>query len=358
MAPKDCPLLVESVATLPTLGDAAAVRRVVAVVVTHNRKRQVRETLAALLAEPPSVLAGIVVVDNASRDGTASVLETFVDPRLHVLRLPRNRGGAGGFEAGMRYAMQTLSPDWLLLMDDDARPLSETLQRFHALDLNGWDAIAGSVRLPTGSFCPLNRPAFDPFKRPKLFWKAALGFGRKSYHVAPEKLNSEALIAIDFATFVGFFISRQAVEKIGYPDGRMFIYGDDTHYTLRLRQAGFRLGYAPRLDFCHDSESFDTRRRRLRPLWKIYYRRRNALIVYRLAAGWKFWPLLLWLLPLWGFALRHYEGECWRALFLTALAVWDALTGRLDRRHGEIVARAKGRKLKRLPRKRRLAEAG
>ena len=44
----------------------------------------------------PALLAALVVVDNASSDGTAHYLEGLDDPRLDVLRLETNTGGAGG----------------------------------------------------------------------------------------------------------------------------------------------------------------------------------------------------------------------------------------------------------------------
>ena len=63
-----------------------------ALVVTHNRKAQLRQTLDRLLAEQVDV---IVVVNNASTDGTTAMLLTITDPRLQVINLPRNMGGAG-----------------------------------------------------------------------------------------------------------------------------------------------------------------------------------------------------------------------------------------------------------------------
>ena len=119
--------------------------------VTHDRPAQLRLTVGALLASPPDQLAGLLVVDNASRPDTAAWLAAQSDPRLRVLTLPENRGGAGGFEAGMRHALAAMQPDWLLLMDDVARPEPGALAAFHALDRAGWDAVAGAVRHPDGS---------------------------------------------------------------------------------------------------------------------------------------------------------------------------------------------------------------
>ena len=69
----------------------------VAVVVTFNRLDKLKLTLANLLQNSPAGLASIVVVNNASTDGTADWLATQDDPRLDILTSATNRGRAGGF---------------------------------------------------------------------------------------------------------------------------------------------------------------------------------------------------------------------------------------------------------------------
>ena len=61
--------------------------RLVAVVVTHQRRAQIEITLAALLASPEHELTALVVVDMATTDGTSEPLASQTDPRLCALRL-------------------------------------------------------------------------------------------------------------------------------------------------------------------------------------------------------------------------------------------------------------------------------
>ncbi|GAA6756682.1 hypothetical protein Thermus77420_21580 [Thermus thalpophilus] len=99
--------------------------RVCAVIVTHNRKELLRECLRAVLAQTRPV-DHILVVDNASTDGTADMLrEEF--SQVEVLRLPENQGGAGGFHEGMKRAYE-LGYEWMWLMDDDALPSRTALE--------------------------------------------------------------------------------------------------------------------------------------------------------------------------------------------------------------------------------------
>ena len=139
-------------------------QRVVAVVVTYNRLDKLQVTLARLLAEPAAHLAAVVVVDNASTDGTGPWLaEQTGDPRLTVLQSDTNQGGAGGFEWGMRHAVEQLSPDWVLVQDDDARPRPGALAAFHAMDKRLYDAVVAAVYFPSGEICEMNRPSRNPF---------------------------------------------------------------------------------------------------------------------------------------------------------------------------------------------------
>ncbi|MFG6539298.1 MULTISPECIES: glycosyltransferase [unclassified Sulfitobacter] len=317
----------------------------VAIVVTYNRLDQLRKTVGRLLESSAAELTGLVVVDNASTDGTAEWLAAQNDPRLVNHRLEINSGGAGGFEAGMRFVMaQETPPDWVLLMDDDGRPEPGALARFHAMDRSGWDALAAAVYHPTGMICDINRPALNPFWRPKRFLNTLFGVftgqARDGFHLTAKDYERQGASEIDVGSFVGLFISRQAIERTGYPDGAVFIYGDDVLYNLRMRERGNRIGFAPELRFEHDFKSLEGPVQRFRPLWKAYYNHRNLLLVYRRAAGILFWPALLLILPKWWRKARHYGGDRSAYERLTRAAIRDGLRRDLTRSHAEVLALA------------------
>lgn len=269
--------------------------RICAVVVTHNRLPVLRLAVRQLLAEP---IDHLVIVDNASDDGTADFLAALADPRVDHLRLEVNTGGAGGFETGLRHAVATYDPDWMLLQDDDAWPEKGTIATFRASATDSYDAIVGAVRLPNGTICEMNRPVLNPFKDIRVFLRTALGGGRGAFHLGNDTYDSTDDIPVDGGSFVGLFLSRRAIAKAGYPDGRLFIYADDTLYCLGLRKSGGRISFMPALRFTHDCKTF-VAGNGLQPAWKLYFYHRNLLILYRAAAGIWFWPALLLILPRW-----------------------------------------------------------
>ena len=325
--------------TEPVTISQGPVQRIVAVVVTHNRQAQLAQTVARLLAEP---VDHVVVVDNASSDGTAEWLASINDLRLLALRLNDNRGGAGGFAEGMRLAVAQFDPDWVVVMDDDARPEPGAVARFRAMDKADIGGVAAAVFKTDSGICDMNRPSVNPFWHRQAFMKTLFGGGRMGFHLPDAAYHGGAVLPIDAASFVGLFLSRAAIAATGLPDGRLFIYGDDVLYTLSMRRAGVKLLFAPDLHFQHDFKTFDGQSRAFKPLWKTYYHHRNLMLVYRSAAGWLFWPALLLILPKWLMKARHYGADRKLYLKLMSFAVLDGLLGKLDRTHAEVRLMAEG----------------
>ena len=304
--------------------------RLVAVVVTYNRLDPLKVTLARLLAADAADLPRIVVIDNASTDGTGAWLAGLDDPRLDVVHSPENVGGAGGFEAGMRHAAARYDPDWMVLMDDDARPYPDALAAFHAQDRSGAEAWAAAVYHPDGRICDMNRPSRNPFWRPEVLRRTLLGGGRDGFHMGAADYAADHPTDIDGTSFVGFFISRAGRVRAGFPDGGLFIYGDDVLYTLGLTAKGGTILFDPGLRFEHAFTTSAEGDLRMRPLWKCYYHYRNLLMVYRLCAG--VWFVLAgpaaalkWLAK-----TRHYKGERRVFVGLVLRALRDGLLRRTD----------------------------
>jgi len=310
-----------------------------AIVVTYNRFEKCRRTVLRLLEEP---IDRILVIENGSTDGTREWLRGVNDERLTVLEQATNGGGAQGFETGLREARARFDPDWYLVMDDDSRPLPGAIAAFRATLPRPAGAVLAAVYFPDGTICDMNRPWRNPFWHGEVFRATFLKLGgRRAFHIPDAAYRADAPLPIDGGSFVGQFIPRAGIERCGYPDGRMFIYGDDVHYTLRLSHAGLPNRFDPRVRFEHEC-STALHGAAMRPYWKTYYHHRNLFLVYRLAAGpVLFWPLILALLPRWlikGRALPPPERLTYRALI--RLAILDALRGKLDRPHPEILGRA------------------
>ena len=87
------------------------------VVVTYNRKNLLKLCIDKLL-EQSYAINKIIIVDNASNDGTREYLHELIDDVFDIVFLDENLGGAGGFYFGIKRAYE-IGCDYLWIMDDD-----------------------------------------------------------------------------------------------------------------------------------------------------------------------------------------------------------------------------------------------
>jgi GT2 family glycosyltransferase len=198
---------------------------VAAVVVTFNRKEKLGKVLDHILAQSRGV-DWVVVVDNASTDGTDTKLAEYqIDDRVRVLRLPENRGGAGGFAAGMARAYE-MGADFLWIMDDDCYPNRDALDEL----ISGLDKAQQTmgtqlpyacsvVKWTDGSICEMNNPGTT------WDWGRLLSLGQQA-------------VLVTHCSFVSVLIPRGTLTRFGLPLEPYFIWFDDMEYTLRVSKAG------------------------------------------------------------------------------------------------------------------------
>jgi GT2 family glycosyltransferase len=237
---------------------------VCAVVVTHNRSAMLRRCLAALTEQrrPPD---RILVVDNASTDGTADMLDRG-HPTVEVLRLEVNEGGAGGFHEGIRRAYES-GAEWLWLMDDDTIPtpsaLGELLAAVDRLDGATPALLASRVIWRDGTMHPMNFPIFERRRMERVIASAEVG-----------------LLPIRGATFVSLLLHRDAIDRYRLPLKHFFLWADDIEYTSRIVLGGAGAYFVPTSVALHDTpapEDF----RAARPE-RFYYHVRNTLLMARI----------------------------------------------------------------------------
>jgi GT2 family glycosyltransferase len=193
--------------------------RVVAVVVTWNRRDLLEESLGALRSQTHQPVS-IVVVDNASTDATAAYLGEQDD--LDVVRLGKNTGGAGGFAVGIEQAL-THDPDLLWLLDDDTVPEQEAaaalVQAWSSYDAAQRPSVlASKVVWTDGREHPMNTPRRKPGAR-RAEVRAAARVGA---------------VPVRSASFVSIMCDTAVVRERGLPVADYFLWNDDFEYSTRL----------------------------------------------------------------------------------------------------------------------------
>ncbi|MDN4487781.1 glycosyltransferase [Demequina sp. SYSU T00039] len=237
--------------------------RVVAVVVAFNRAELLVEVLDGLRAQTEP-LAGIVVVDNASTDGTRDVAAaTDVD----LVALDRNTGGAGGFAAGIARALVHHEPDWIWIMDDDSVPTPTAAAELRvAAEVSGAVLAASRVVWHDGRDHPMNTPRQRPFASSRRRAAAARAGG----------------IPVRSASFVSILVRADAAREQGLPVADYFIWNDDFEYSTRLLRGRDGI-YAPASVVIHKTKAFGSTD--VDPGPRFYYEVRNKLWMLRRSAS-------------------------------------------------------------------------
>lgn len=198
-------------------GDAAP--RVVAVIVTYNRRDLLLEALAATAAQT-RVPDLVVVVDNASTDGSAAAVRSRF-PAVQVAGLDANYGGAGGFAYGMALALDA-GADLIWVMDDDTVPGPDALLALLAARAGHPGRppalVASRVLWTDGRQHPMNTPRVKPF---------ATGAERLA-------ASASGCLPIRSASFVSILIEAAEVRRRGLPVADFFLWNDDFEFTARL----------------------------------------------------------------------------------------------------------------------------
>jgi GT2 family glycosyltransferase len=226
---------------------ARSVRRVLAVVVSWNQASQLPACLAALDAQR-DVALDVVVVDNASSDGSAEVVRAAAGaPRRHPLHLvanTTNRGFAGGVHDGLAAAPRSHDAVWLVNVD--AVPAADHLASLiAALDA---DPSLGAVqgRLVRSEVGPDGVEVVDSTgvvaTRARLFRDRDEG---RPAAVAPRPAGE-----VFGVTGACSLWRTVALEDARWDDGQvvteaLFAYFEDVELAWRLQRLGWRCWHEP-----------------------------------------------------------------------------------------------------------------
>jgi N-acetylglucosaminyl-diphospho-decaprenol L-rhamnosyltransferase len=262
------------------------------IVVTYRCRDEARECLAALYERTTGVSFEVVVLDNASGDGTAEALRSEF-PQASLIPLDENLGFAGG----VNRAAAEAAGDHLLLLNPDAIVHEGAVERLvefaqahprHGLyggrNLNPDGTVfINSVRgLPSlWSLLCFATMLSTAFPGSRLFDPEALGaWQRDSVREVGSVIGSFLLVP------------RTVWEELGGFDTRFFMYGEDVDLSLRAGAAGYRPVFVPDAVVTHElGASTDSRPERM----AMVYRGKATVIR-------KHWPqprrdlglLLLW----------------------------------------------------------------
>lgn len=220
------------------------------IIVNYNAGEHLARCLDAAVANAPE--AALLVVDNASSDGSEDATSRF--PQCRLIRNAVNLG----FGAAVNQAAATVpTTGFLLLLNPDCELLPGALDALHdELQRDATYAIAAPLVLDEdGSVQGSARG--DPTLLTGLFGRTAL-LGRLFPRAAVSQRNVQTRMSgadesrsTDWVSGACMLVSRAAFEAVNGFDPRYFLYWEDADICRRLRSRGYRIRYVPKARVRH-----------------------------------------------------------------------------------------------------------
>jgi len=257
----------------PAVARPAAVERVSVVVVTYEKADAVSALLDSLLRGSwPRAALDVIVVDNASTDGTVARLRARFGDAIAIIETGANRGGSGGFNAGLARVLREHDNPYVWLLDNDVVLARDALA----------ELVAAMRSLPEAgavgsAMCRLDDQAIVNEAGGWMEWPTGrLRHASAGHHV--RRLPDQPQ-RVEFCAAASLLVRRRVLEDIGLWDD-VFIHFDDIEWCLRMARAGWPVYCAPRSRIWHESAAVK------QTTWIRYYDIRNLLRLYdRYAPG-------------------------------------------------------------------------
>ena len=289
------------------------------VIVNWNTRDLLRDCLRSVAASQGDFTCRVVVVDNASPDGSADMVRAGF-PDVTLIASAENEGFARANNRGLRalgFAPGCADEDApryaLALNPDTVLPPGALGEMLAYMDADATIGVAGpKLVLPDGS---LDLACRRSFPTPEISFYRMVGlsrlfprsrrFGRYNLTYLDPDVETE----VDSVVGAFMLVRRAAIQQVGLFDETFFMYGEDLDWAFRIKQAGWKVRYNPRVAVTHVKRAASRQSRRAqREFYRamlLFYRKH-----YRRTTPWWLHSLILLGLalkggrPLWR-ELRH-----------------------------------------------------
>lgn len=237
--------------------------KVLTIIVTYDKKEYVSNLLKSL-KEVDFKNYDVIVVDNASTDGTADYIEEHFS-HVSVIRNSVNGGGSAGFNTGLSYAFKKHGYEYYWLLDNDVVVSKDTLEKLvEVLDKDNEIAIAGS------QMCQLDNPMVT--NEIGAFVDLHMGRLVLNRHMTRRRNNTTGIFDVDYVAGASMLVRANVAKRAGCWED-FFIHFDDVDWCLRIKKMGYRVvGVA-------DSVIWHLSAMEKPVTWALYYDIRNMLFL-------------------------------------------------------------------------------
>lgn len=287
--------------------------KIAALIVTYNRIEKLKKTLNAY-ENQKRIPDYIIVVDNASTDGTTAYLDNRkwnTKIQVEIIHSAQNVGGSGGFYLGEKRAL-SLDADWIMIADDDAYPEADYIEglekEINNLGDRNMSIVCGTV---------MDNNGISLIHRTQNNSRYSMKFHRP---FSADTYQKEMFFP-DFVSYVGILVNKKKLKQAGLVRKDFFIWNDDTEHTHRLHMIGDIICF-PKFIIRHDADPQNNEFS-----WKNYYGTRNTLVYMKEyhKMTFPFVSLVFWLRLM----LSPLKGHSLQEVKMRIVAYCDAVFGRM-----------------------------
>jgi GT2 family glycosyltransferase len=237
-----------------------------------------RELLLACLESLRGTSAEIVVLDNASEDGSAdAVRERFPDVRLIA------QDFRAGFGANHNTVIRATTRRYVYVLNEDTTADDWGFERMVAF----LDAQPHVGALGPRLVYPDGRPQDSAWRFPTPL-VSALGLVTLG-KAGIKQSGGDTPRPVDWLTGAALLLRREALDEVGVFDEGFFLYSEEVDLQLRLRRAGWEVCFYPEVTVVHHESQFSAGvpERRINEMWRSrhrYWRKHHSAPGARAAA--------------------------------------------------------------------------
>ena len=220
------------------------------IIVSWNVKEDLGNCLRSIEENKPREEFEIIVVDNASTDGSVDTIKKDF-PDVKIIANSEN----SGFSAANNQAIRTAKGQYIFLLNPDTIVYPNSLDTLITFLDDHTDVGAcgpkflgsdGEVHFSVGYV-----PTFRSLIYGRTFLRSLGVFRRRHKELTARNFNFERTADVDQLSGAALMVRRPVMEEIGLMDESFFMYYEDVDLCLRIRKAGFKIVYVPESVITH-----------------------------------------------------------------------------------------------------------
>jgi len=249
------------------------------IIVNWNTRELLKNCIASIAATVRDIRYEVIVVDNASSDGSVEMLRDSF-PETRIIENRENRG----FGAANNQAMRIMKGRYALLLNSDTVLCEDAVEKLFAFMENHAEAGMACGQLLNADGSKQNSIASFPNLFTLLMNTSLLEYlfpsrfpSKRYHHIKP--------LEVDSCIGACMIVRKKAIDEVGMFDERYFFFFEETDWALRMQKAGWKSFHLPDAQIYHlqgQSVGHDIRSR------MEFYRSR-----YKFFRKWKSYPVYL-----------------------------------------------------------------